>query len=141
MRNRGLILAFAGILLLLAATLVAYRPTAPLGLAGAPNAFSAVRAQAILKTLVGANQPHPIGSSANAGVRAAIVSQLTDLGYTPELQSGLVCSKWGVCGTPTNIVVTRSGAAAPATAGATAAAANDAILLACLLYTSPSPRD
>src|SRR5271170_1917595 len=119
MRNRGLILALVGISLLLAATILAYRPAVPLGEAGAPGAFSAVRAQAILKTLVGDARPHPIGSGANARVREVIVQQLAALGYKPELQSGLVCNKWGICGTPTNIVVTL-----PA-----AANANDAVLL------------
>jgi hypothetical protein len=136
MRNRGLILAFAGILVLLAATLLAYLPPSPIGLAGAPNAFSAVRAQAILKTLVGNDEPHPIGSSANARVRDAIVSRLTDLGYKPELQSGWVCSKWGECGSPTNIVVTRNGAAnSPA---AITAAASDAVLLAAHYDSVPA---
>jgi len=138
MRNRGLILAFAGILLLLAATLLAYRPPAPIGLAGAPSAFSAGRAQAILKTLVADDEPHPIGSSANARVRDAIVRELTDLGYKPELQSGWVCSKWGECGIPTNIVVTRNGAAYSATPGATAAAPTNAVLLAAHYDSVPA---
>ena len=128
MRNRGLILALAGILLLLAATILAYRHAVPLGAAGAPGAFSAVRAQAILKTLVGDGRPHPIGSSANARVRDVIVRQLTALGYKPELQSGLVCNKWGICGTPTNIVVTLQAAAN----------GNDAVLLAAHYDSVPA---
>jgi hypothetical protein len=128
MRNRGLILAVAGILLLLAATILAYRPVVPLAAAGAPGAFSAVRAQAILKTLVGDGRPHPIGSSANARVRDAIVQQLTALGYKAELQSGLVCNKWGICGTPTNIVVTLQAAAN----------GNDAVLLAAHYDSVPA---
>ena len=138
MRNRGLILALAGILLLLAATILAYRPVTTLGLDAAPSAFSALRAQAILKTLVGDGQPHPIGSSANARVRDVIVQQLTALGYKPELQSGLVCNKWGVCGTPTNIVVTLHGAANSSSRGATAAAENGAVLLAAHYDSVPA---
>jgi hypothetical protein len=128
MRNRALILALAGILLLLAAAVVAYRPLAPRGLKAAPGEFSALRAQAILRTLVGNGVPHPIGSSANAKVRDLIVEQLAALGYAPELQTGLVCSAWGVCGTPTNIVVKLPGAAT----------GNDAVLLAAHYDSVPA---
>jgi hypothetical protein len=128
MRNRGLIHAIAGILLLLAAAVLAYRPLAPRALDAAASEFSAARAQAILKTLVGDGVPHPIGSAANARVRDRIVAQLKALGYTPELQSGWVCSAWGVCGIPTNIVVKLPGAAAD----------NDAILLAAHYDSVPA---
>ncbi|MGO9934621.1 MAG: M20/M25/M40 family metallo-hydrolase [Steroidobacteraceae bacterium] len=137
MRNRGLILALAGILLLLAATFLAYRPPAPRGLEAAPSEFSAARAQAILKTLVGDGLPHPIGSSANARVREVIVAQLAALGFRAELQTGLVCSDRGVCGTPTNIVALLQGAATIGTAGV-AAAENDAVLLAAHYDSVPA---
>ncbi len=87
---------------------------------------------------MGDDLPHPIGSSANARVRAAIVQRLKDLGYEPQLQSGLVCSKWAVCGTPTNIVVTLQGATHAANAGAPAAAADDAVLLAAHYDSVPA---
>jgi hypothetical protein len=107
--NRGLIIASAGVALLLAATLLAYRTPAPLGPEVSPTVFSASRAQAILKELVGDDVPHPIGSAANSMVRERIVKRLTALGYATELQTGLVCSDFGECGTPTNIVATYGG--------------------------------
>jgi hypothetical protein len=107
--NRGLYVAGAGIALLLAATLLAYRTPAPLGPLAPPAVFSASRAQAILKELVGNDVPHPIGSAANAAVRELIVKRLTALGYAAELQTGLVCNDFGECGTPTNIVATYGG--------------------------------
>ena len=67
--NRGLWFALAGIAVLLAATLAAYRPPAPRG-PDAPNGeFSAHRAKAILEDLVGNGVPHPIGSPAGAQAR------------------------------------------------------------------------
>jgi len=108
-RNRGLIIAGAGVAALLAATLLAYRTPVPLGPAASPAVFSASRAQAILKELVGNDMPHPIGSTANATVRGLIVRRLTVLGYTTELQTGLVCNDFGECGTPTNIIATYGG--------------------------------
>src|SRR5258708_8202585 len=86
--NRGLAFALAGIALLLAATLAAYRPPAPLGPDAPPGAFSAYRAGAILQDLVGNGIPHPIGSPAGARVPEAIVKRLAPLGYAPEPQSG-----------------------------------------------------
>ncbi len=106
--NRGLALALAGIGLLLAATLTAYRPPAPLGPDASPNVFSAYRAKAILRDLVGNGIPHPVGSPAGARMREVIVERLAALGYTTELQSGFVCND-GVCGSPINIVATRVG--------------------------------
>lgn len=101
--DRGLMLALAGIALLLAATLAAYNPPAPLGPDAPSGTFSAYRAKAILQDLVGDGVPHPIGSPANTRVREAIVKRLSALGYSPELQSGFVCND-GVCGSPVNII-------------------------------------
>src|SRR5260370_9476472 len=106
--NRGLAFALAGIALLLAATLVAYRPPAPLGANAPPGAFSAYRAMAILQDLVGNGIPHPIGSPANARMRQAIVKRLAALGIAPELQSGFVCHA-GVRGSPVQIMATLRG--------------------------------
>jgi hypothetical protein len=106
-KNRGLLIAGIGAALILAGTLAAYRTPAPLGLDAAPTLFSAARAREILKELVGDGVPHPMGSAADAKVRDLIVKQLTALGYSTELQTGLSCNEFGACGTPTNIVATR----------------------------------
>jgi peptidase M28-like protein len=105
-KSRGLIIAGIGTVLILGATLAAYRTPTPLGIDAAPTMFSAARAQEILKELVGDGVPHPMGSPADAKVRDLIVKRLTALGFTTELQSGLACG-FGACGTPTNIVATR----------------------------------
>src|SRR6185312_2704454 len=102
-RNRGLILALAGIAVLLAAGQAAYRPPAPLGTNAALGAFSAYRAKAILQSLVGNGMPHPIGSAAAAQLRESILRRLSALGYSAELQTGLTCND-GVCGNPVNII-------------------------------------
>jgi Peptidase family M28 len=126
--NRTLMLALAGVALLLAATSIAYRSPAPLGPDAPPGVFSAYRAKAILRDLVGDNAPHPIGSSADARVREAIVERLSGLGYAPELQSGFVCTDDGVCGSPVNIIA-RLGAASEA---------QDAVLLAAHYDSVPA---
>lgn len=102
--NRGLGLALAGMALLLGATFVAYRGPAPSAENAPPAEFSALRAQALLRELVGDGVPHPIGSAGLATVRTRILARLTSLGLAPELQSGLVCNERGVCGSPVNII-------------------------------------
>jgi hypothetical protein len=121
-------MAGAGIAALIAATLLAYRTPPALGSAVSPAIFSASRAQAILQDLVGDGVPHPIGSAENAKVRERIVERLTALGYTTELQTGLVCNDFGECGTPTNIVATYG----------TGTAVKDAVLLAAHYDSVPA---
>lgn len=126
-KNRGLAIGGIGATLILAATLAAYRTPAPLGLDAAPTVFSAARAREILKELVGDGVPHAMGSAADAKVRDLIVKRLTALGYTTELQTGLSCNEFGACGTPTNIVATRS-----------AVTGNDAVMLAAHYDSVPA---
>ena len=124
--SRGLIIAGMGAALVLAVTLLAYRTPAPLPADAPPTAFSAIRARAILKDLVGDGVPHPIGSAANAQVRDRIVKRLSALGYTTELQTGVACNAFGECGTPTNVIATRG------------AVAGDAVMIAAHYDSVPS---
>jgi len=109
--NRGLLLAVAGIALLMASIWAAYRAPVPLGANAPLDRFSAGRALTILRQLVGDGVPHPIGSAADAQLRNSIVERLQALGYTTELQSGFACND-GACGNPVNII-----AGLPASAG------------------------
>jgi hypothetical protein len=106
-KDRGLIIACAGVALLLVATLWAYGTPTPLAADAPATVFSAVRARDILKDLVGDGVPHPLGSAADATLRDRIVKRLTDLGYKTELQTGIACNDFATCGTPTNIIATR----------------------------------
>jgi hypothetical protein len=127
-KNRGLLITGIGAVLIFAATFSAYRTPAPLTMNAAPTVFSAARARAILKELVGDGVPHPMGSDADAKVRDLIVKRLTALGYATELQTGLSCNEvGGACGTPTNIVATRG-----------SFTGNDAVLLAAHYDSVPA---
>lgn len=87
------------------ASLAAYEPPHATGAATPPGEFSAARAMDVLRDLIGDGRPHPIGSAAAAALRARIVQRLERLGVEPQLHTGaLVCSAWGRCGTPVNIV-------------------------------------
>jgi hypothetical protein len=120
-----------GAALLLAVTLLAYRTPAPLGIDAPAERFSAARAAVLLQQLAGSGVPHPIGSPANAVFRAAIVEQLTTLGYSTQLQSGFTCNPRGECGTPTNIIATLGSAAGGLEPG-------NAVLLAAHYDSVPS---
>jgi hypothetical protein len=97
----GLILC--GVLWL--ASVAAHRPPDAPGPATPAEQFSAIRAMEVLRDLVGDGQPHPLGSAAAVRVRTRIVQRLAALGIESALQSGaLVCSAWGRCGMPVNIV-------------------------------------
>ncbi len=73
--------------------------------ASAPAAeFSAGRAQAVLRDLVGDGAPHPVGSPAAARVRERIVAQLRSLGLTPEVQEAVGCSGSGNCARVSNVL-------------------------------------
>lgn len=122
-RNRGLILCLLGIGILFVATVLAYRLPPPLT-DTSPNAFSAYRAQAQLKTLVGDGVAHPIGSAANARLRDAILLRLSQLGYETEVQSGFVCNKVAVCGVPSNIIARLPGSGAQSSGHAVLLAAH-----------------
>lgn len=118
MRERGLWIALAVAAAVWLATLAAYRapPAAPID--APPAQFSGTRARQLLRTLLDDGAPHPMGSLANAQLRARIVSQLRELGYEPELQGGImVCSRFGVCGMPTNILARLDGDEPPGGGG------------------------
>jgi hypothetical protein len=109
------------------ATLAAERTPPARPLDAAPSEFSGQRARALLQDLVGDNVPHPLGSSANGELRARIVAALSALGLTPELQSGFtVCTPYGVCAMPVNIVARIQGSDA----------ASDRAVLLCAHYDS-----
>lgn len=92
--------------MLLAGIFLSHRPIPPLGTDAPPRVFSSGRALIFLRELVGNGAPHPTGSAEGARVRDAIVKRLTTLGYSTELQAGLVCNDEGVCGNVVNVVAT-----------------------------------
>ncbi len=83
---------------------VTSRPPAPLPEDASARLFSAGRARKVLDRLVGDGRSHPIGSAANAAVRERITASLRELGYEVEVEAGLACGDWGVCGRVENVV-------------------------------------
>ena len=106
-----LALGLVALLLAFAATFTRVQPPAPVAADAPVAAFSAERAREVLHALVGDGVPHPIGSDANARVRARIVERFTALGYETEVHASYACS--GIdyaCGTVHNVIAQRPAA-------------------------------
>jgi hypothetical protein len=86
--------------------LIAWRATPAALPANASNdLFSAGRAVEVLRTILGSEMPHPLGSREAALVRAHVVEQLGRLHIHAEVHEGYACGKWGrACGPVHNIV-------------------------------------
>jgi hypothetical protein len=131
MMGRGLAAGLVLCAALWLASLAAYQPPRASGPETPPEEFSASRAMDVLRDLIGDGRPHPIGSAAAAVLRARIVQHLARLGVEPQLQTGaLVCSDWGRCGTPINIVARLPGTDSAADA--------DSVLLAAHYDSVPA---
>ncbi|HEX6084322.1 MAG TPA: M28 family peptidase [Thermoanaerobaculia bacterium] len=72
--------------------------------------FSSARAMKTLRELLVDGVPHPIGTRANARVRARLITQFRALGYDTRVQSRFVCNAAYVCGQVENVYATRGGA-------------------------------
>ena len=91
-------------MVLFAAGLARNGPSRPVGADAPPDRFSAVRAKARLRAILGNQSPHPEGSEANFEVERRVVAALATMGYSPSIQSELVCGSYGSCGTVRNIL-------------------------------------
>src|SRR5213593_4449716 len=85
--NRATALLFALLVVIFAVVAVENRgafsakpATAP------PSEFSAERARAALRAILGGDIPHPVGSAAHDAVRDRLVAHLQSLGYDMTLQ-------------------------------------------------------
>jgi hypothetical protein len=132
------------------------RPPRPAPVDAPPRAFSAGRAQEVLRELMGDGSPHPIGSAANRAVRERIILHLVARGYQPEIQRRFVCSAFRrYCGEVENVLARLEGSDAsgavllnshydtqPATPGASDPMAGVAALLeiARAMRDAPPPR-
>ncbi|HMD58346.1 MAG TPA: M28 family peptidase, partial [Steroidobacteraceae bacterium] len=102
---RGIAVAALGILALIGLRALTAAAPRPEPLDAPPQEFSATRAKAVLRELIDDGVAHPLGTAADAMMRERIVQHLQNLGFAPELQTGLVCNPGGVCGVATNVVV------------------------------------
>ncbi len=85
-------------------------PPDPLPTDAPVGAFSAGRAMVVLERLVGDGEPHPIGTDANARVRARLVEAFARLGYVTDVQETFACSGTDrACGLVQNVIARQPG--------------------------------
>ena len=108
------ILSVAGLLAaIFLVSFIALRLRAPKPSSTPGTQFSAIRAQEMLRQILGDDAPHPIGSMANEAVRTRIIDELVRLGYKPQIQVGFACSEYGDCATVNNVVARLDGSEPP----------------------------
>lgn len=111
-RSPGVLQILSAAVMLAAIFFLSYaalRQRAPKPSAAPQSQFSAIRAQDILRQILGSDEPHPLGSAANEAVRIRIVDELARLSYKPQVQVGFACSEYGDCATVNNVVARLDG--------------------------------
>lgn len=88
-----------------ALSLVRASPPAPAPADAPADRFSALRARETIAALLGDSAAHPVGSPANAAVRARLIAHLRSLGLDPEEQRTFACSDGGTCAPVVNVIV------------------------------------
>jgi len=108
-RGRSFAIAIAAYALIICLTAIRSGPPAAKGADAPADEFSSARARSLLQKLVGDGVPHPVGSAQSAVVRARIVSELTQLGYQPQVRGGFACDAYGTCAEVKNVVARLNG--------------------------------
>jgi len=101
--------AIAAYALIICLTAIRSGPPPAKGADAPADEFSSARARRVLQELVGDGVPHPVGSGQSAVVRARIVSELTQLGYQPQVRGGFACDAYGTCAEVKNVVARLEG--------------------------------
>jgi hypothetical protein len=111
-RERGASWGFIAGLVLLALVMLLVRarlePPAPKGTDAPATEFSGERAFEVLSGLSDGH-PHPMGSPGNDRVRERLLADLRQLGYSPEVQDGFLCSPSDTCGRARNVTARLDG--------------------------------
>src|SRR6202034_96203 len=91
---RGLLPTAVILIAIFSLAVVSRRPPAPKQASIPATEFSAGRARAVLRRLVGDGVPHPAGSAENDVVRDRILAEFSTLGYQAQVQTGFACDDY-----------------------------------------------
>lgn len=108
-RSRATAILFAVLALVLAAVFAETRGPRPLPASAPPSVFSADRALAFEREILGGDMPHPVGSAAHDAVRDRLAARFRALGYDVTLQRTFACNAYRVCAPLANVIARAPG--------------------------------
>ncbi len=114
---RRLLLSAAVLAAIFIISLWSLEPPQPKPATAPATEFSAERAIDTLQRVLAGDVPHPAGSPADDAIRGRILTELRNLGYQPEVQTGFACSDFSTCANVNNIVARLNGSGDESDAG------------------------
>jgi Peptidase family M28 len=103
-RGGATALLFAMLAAILGVLLLRMQGPAPLPETAPPSSFSAARAIAFEREILGGDVPHPVGSPAHDAVRERLAARFRALGYDVTVQRSFACSPFVTCAPVANVI-------------------------------------
>lgn len=111
MPRRAPAIVLAVLIAILALALLRFRGPAPKPASAPPSEFSAARALAFHREVIG-TASHPVGSAEHDRVRDRLAARFRALGYDTVIQQRFACNAYGSCAPVQNVIARRPGDAA-----------------------------
>jgi len=112
-RGGAAALLFTILAAILGTLLLRMRGPAPQPETAPSSSFSAARAAAFEREILGGDIPHPVGVPAHDAVRERLAARFRALGYEVTIQRSFACSPYSVCGPVANVVARLPGDTRP----------------------------
>ena len=112
-RSGATALLFALLAAILGTLLLRMPGPAPLPENAPPSSFSAARAIAFEREILGGDAPHPVGTPAHDAVRERLAARFRALGYDVTIQRSFACSPFVTCAPVANVIARIPGDARP----------------------------
>lgn len=112
-RGGATALLFAMLAAILGVLLLRMPGPVPLPESAPPSSFSAARAIAFEREILGGDIPHPVGTAAHDAVRDRLAARFRQLGYDVTIQRSFACSPYVTCAPVANVIARVPGDARP----------------------------
>ena len=112
-RGGATALLFALLAAILGILLLRMQGPVPLPESAPASSFSAARAIAFEREILGGDVPHPVGTAAHDAVRDRLAARFRSLGYDVAIQRSFACSPYVTCSPVANVIARTPGDARP----------------------------
>lgn len=112
-RGGATALLFAILAAIIVVLLVRLRGPSPLPDSAPPTSFSAARAIAFEREIIGGDIAHPVGTAAHEAVRDRLAARFRALGYDVAIQRSFACSPVVTCAPVANVIARTPGDTRP----------------------------